>query len=174
MSHFILSCFIFLFRLLTLGTTTKTFLFYIFSVDLVSGFNIATVNHDSRIDWLEVRHSLIPIPIYLLRCENRTREAWPKGARRVMGRRKAKDRFSPLSSFLSPLALLLTALPSLIVVNSRNKTGEERRRQTLCDNRDNSFVRKNFSPNYSFLGTDRFVKDQKTLMLREDHDKTPN
>ena len=24
-------------------------------VDLVSGFNIATVNHDSRIDWLEVR-----------------------------------------------------------------------------------------------------------------------
>ena len=47
--------------------------FCVFSVDLVSGFNIATVNHDSRIDWLEVRHWLIPSPIYLLRCGNRTR-----------------------------------------------------------------------------------------------------
>ena len=25
-----------------------------FSVDMLTGFNIATVNHDSRIDWLEV------------------------------------------------------------------------------------------------------------------------
>ena len=64
---------VFFFRLLTLGTTTITFLFYVFSVDLVSGFNVATVNHDSRIDWLEVRHWLIPFPINLLRCENRTR-----------------------------------------------------------------------------------------------------
>ena len=64
---------VFVFRLLTLGTTIITFLFYVFSVDLVSGFNVATVNHDSRIDWLEVRHWPIPIPIYLLRCENRTR-----------------------------------------------------------------------------------------------------
>ena len=65
---------VFFLRLLTLGTTIITFLFYVFSVDLVSGFNVATVNHDSRIDWLEVRHWPIPIPIYLLRCENRTRE----------------------------------------------------------------------------------------------------
>ena len=63
----------------------------------------------------------------------------------MMGSRKARDRFSALFSFPSPLllpltALSLTALPSLIVVNSRNKTGEERRRKTLCDNRDNNFV----------------------------------
>ena len=64
---------VFLFRFLSLGTAIMTFLFYNFSVDLVSGFNIATVNHDSRIDWLEVRHWLIPSLTYLLRCENRTR-----------------------------------------------------------------------------------------------------
>ena len=29
---------------------------------------------------------------------------------------------------------------SLILVNLPNRTGEERRRQTLCDNRDNKFV----------------------------------
>ena len=63
----------------------------------------------------------------------------------MMGRRKAKDRFAPLFSFPSPdvlplIALSLTALPSLIVVNSRNKTEEKRRRQTLRDNRDNNFV----------------------------------
>ena len=28
----------------------------------------------------------------------------------------------------------------LIIVNLRNRTGEERRRQTLCDKRDNNFV----------------------------------
>ena len=99
-------------------------------------------------------------------ARNETREAWPKGARREIGRRKAKDRFSPLFSFPSPLvlpltALSLTALPSLIVVNSRNNTEEKGRRQTLCDNRDNNFVWKNMSPNYTFLWTDRFVKDEK-------------
>lgn len=32
------------------------FIFPFFSpVDLISGFNTATVNHDARIDWLEVR-----------------------------------------------------------------------------------------------------------------------
>ena len=122
-------------------------------------------------------HSYLSIMMRESHAGNETREAWPKGARRVMGSRKARDRFSPLFSFPSPLllpltALSLTALPSLIVVNSRNKTGEERRRQTLCDNRDNNFVWKNNSPNYTLLWTDRFVKDQKTLMFREDHDKT--
>ena len=28
----------------------------------------------------------------------------------------------------------------LTIVNLRNRTGEERRRQTLCDERDNNFV----------------------------------
>ena len=129
-------------------------------------------------DWLAWGETLAHPQSYLSitmresRAGNETREAWPKGAQRVMRRRKAKERFSPLFSFPSPLALPLTALslielPSLIVVNSRNKMGEERRRQTLCDNRDNIFVWKNNSPNYTFLWTDRFVKGQKTLMLRE-------
>ena len=50
--------------------------------------------------------------------------------------------------------------------------GEERRRQTLCDKRDNNFVWNNFSPNFTLLQTDLFVKDQKTLVFSEDHDKT--
>ena len=60
----------------------------------------------------------------------------------------------------------------LKIVNLRNRTGEERRRQTLRDKRDNNFVSNNFSPNFTFLETDLFVKDQKTLVLREDHEKT--
>ena len=60
----------------------------------------------------------------------------------------------------------------LKIVNLRNRTGEERRRQTLRDKRDNNFVSNNFSPNFTFLETDLFVKDQKTLVLSEDHDKT--
>ena len=59
-----------------------------------------------------------------------------------------------------------------ILVNLLNRTGEERRRQTLCDKCDNNFVWNNFSPNFSFLKTDIFVKDQKTLVLIEDHEKT--
>ena len=51
------------------------------------------------------------------------------------------------------------------VVNLRNRTGKERRRQSLCDKRDNSFVWNNFSPNLTFLYTDLFVKGQKTLVL---------
>ena len=39
----------------------------------------------------------------------------------------------------------------LILVNLRKRTGEERRRQTLCDNRDNKFVWNNFSPTITFL-----------------------
>ena len=39
-----------------------------------------------------------------------------------------------------------------VIVNLRNRTGEERRRQILCDKRDNNFVWNNFSPNFTFLG----------------------
>ena len=56
------------------------------------------------------------------------------------------------------------------LVHLRNRTGEERRRQTLCDKRDNNFVWNNFSPSFTFLQTDLFV-NQKTLVLSEDHDK---
>ena len=37
------------------------------------------------------------------------------------------------------------------LVHLRNRTGEEIRRQTLCDKRDNNFVWNNFSPNFTFL-----------------------
>ena len=36
-------------------------------------------------------------------------------------------------------------------VDFRNRTGEWKRRQTLCDKRDNNFVWKNMSPNFTFL-----------------------
>ena len=38
-----------------------------------------------------------------------------------------------------------------IIVNLRNRTGEERRPQTLCDKRDNNFAWNNFSPNFTFF-----------------------
>ena len=57
-----------------------------------------------------------------------------------------------------------SSLPSELLVNLRNRTGEEIKRQTLCDKRDNNFSWKNIPPNFSFLLTDLFVKDQKTLM----------
>ena len=49
----------------------------------------------------------------------------------------------------------------------------QRRRQTLCDKRDNNFFWKTFKQT-SLSFADLFVKDQKTLMLIEDHDKTRN
>ena len=41
----------------------------------------------------------------------------------------------------------------------------------MCDKRDNNFVWNNFSPNFTFLLTDLFVKDQKTWVLSEDNNK---
>ena len=58
-----------------------------------------------------------------------------------------------------------------LIVNLCNGTGDERRLQTLCDKRDNNFVGTIFPPNFIFLQTDTFVKEQKKLMLSEDHDK---
>ena len=37
------------------------------------------------------------------------------------------------------------------LVNLCNRTGEERRRQTLYDKRENNFVSKNLLPNFKFL-----------------------
>ena len=54
---------------------------------------------------------------------------------------------------------------------SSNRMGEGRRRQTSSDKPDNNFVCNNFSPIFTFLETDLFVKDQKTLMFSEDHHK---
>ena len=56
------------------------------------------------------------------------------------------------------------------IVNLRNRTGEERRWQTLCD--DINFVWKNFTLKFYFPLNRCFCKDQKTLMLNEDHDIT--
>ena len=41
--------------------------------------------------------------------------------------------------------------PQNQLVSLRNRTGEERRRQTLCDKRDNNFVWKNFPPSFTLL-----------------------
>ena len=41
--------------------------------------------------------------------------------------------------------------PQNQLVSLRNRTGEERRRQTLCDRRDNNFVWKNFPPSFTLL-----------------------
>ena len=49
-----------------------------------------------------------------------------------------------LSRSQSSLSLLL------ILVNLHNRTGEERRRQTFCDKRDDNFVWNKFSPNFTF------------------------
>ena len=54
-----------------------------------------------------------------------------------------------------------------ILVNLRNRTGEERRRQTLCDKHDNNFAWKNLPPNFTFPKTDLFVEEHKMSMLRE-------
>ena len=37
------------------------------------------------------------------------------------------------------------------VMNLHNRTTEERRRQTLCDKRDNNYVWNIFQPNFTFL-----------------------
>ena len=41
--------------------------------------------------------------------------------------------------------------PQNQLVSLRNRTGEEGRRQTLCDRRDNNFVWKNFPPSFTLL-----------------------
>ena len=54
-----------------------------------------------------------------------------------------------------------------ILVNLRNRAKEERRRQTMCDKRDNNFAFALLPPNFTFLWTDLFVEEQETLMLSE-------
>ena len=58
------------------------------------------------------------------------------------------------------------------ILNLRNRTGEERRRQSLCENVTVIVFVKNLPPNFTFIQTDLSVKDQKTLMLSEDYDKS--
>ena len=53
----------------------------------------------------------------------------------------------------------------LTLVNLRNCTGEERRRQTLCEKRDNNVVWNNFSPNLTFPLNISFCKRPEKLML---------
>ena len=47
--------------------------------------------------------------------------------------------------FLLPLCCV-----NSLIVNLRNRTGEERRRQALCEKRDNNFGN-NFSPKFTLL-----------------------
>ena len=53
----------------------------------------------------------------------------------------------------------------------RKGTAEGKRRQTLCDKRDNNSVWKQFPPNFTFLLKDLFVKDPNTVILFEHHNK---
>ena len=50
---------------------------------------------------------------------------------------------------ISVVCLCLSCYP--LLVSLRNRTGEKRRRQTLCDKRDNNFLWNNFSANFTFL-----------------------
>ena len=54
----------------------------------------------------------------------------------------------------------------------RRRTAEKRRRQIFCDERDNNFVEITFRQTSLFFKKDLFVKDQKMLMVSEDHVKT--
>ena len=53
----------------------------------------------------------------------------------------------------------------------RKGTAEGRRRQTLCEKRDNNSVWKQFPPNFTFRLKDLFVKDQNTVVLIEHQHK---
>ena len=52
------------------------------------------------------------------------------------------------------------------------QNGRGRRRQTLCDKRDNNFVLKSVPPIFTLFLTDPIVKDQKALMGSKEHNKT--
>ena len=54
------------------------------------------------------------------------------------------------------------------VVNLRNKTGEERRRQTLCNKRDNNFVWNNFTPNFTFLRNIFFLQRPENINVKRE------
>ena len=59
----------------------------------------------------------------------------------------------------------------LIIVNLHKGTAEGRRRQTLRDKRDSNSVWNQFPPNFTFLLKDLLVKDPKTIILIEYHNK---
>ena len=60
-------------------------------------------------------------------------------------------------------------VPMFILVNLRNRTGEGRR--VWQDKPDNNFVWNNFSPNFTLLWSDLFLKDRKALRLSEYHER---
>ena len=78
-----------------------------------------------------------------------------------------------------PILVPITMLPTIVaagpgsrkknqavlIVNLSNRSGEERRRQSLCDKRDNNFVWNSFSPNFTSLWTDISV----TLVTHKRH-----
>ena len=47
--------------------------------------------------------------------------------------------------------MMIMTTAKIIIMNLRNRTGEERKQPTLCDRRDNIFVQKTFLPNFVFL-----------------------
>ena len=59
--------------------------------------------------------------------------------------------FITLIGLIGELSRNVIVCKSKPIVNLRNRKGEERRQQTLCDNRDNNFFSNNFSPNFTFF-----------------------
>ena len=55
--------------------------------------------------------------------------------RRMLMRQKDVNKDSPIY-----MTVAILGVPIKTIVNLRNRMGEERRRQTLCDKRDNNFV----------------------------------
>ena len=59
-----------------------------------------------------------------------------------------------------------------MLANLRKTTGEEGRRQTLCDKRDNNFVWNNFLRKLHFPLNRSSCKRPENIDVSEDHDKT--
>ena len=74
---------------------------------------------------------------------------------------------------LQELARWVSNFAGLSLVNLRKGTAEPggKRRQTLCDKRDNNSVWKQFPPNFTFPLKDLFTKDPNTVILIEHHKK---
>ena len=82
-------------------------------------------------------HRSVVIKYDQTKCESR--EWWGGGGGGGGGEEEEKNTRVPMCISFSSLRA---------VVNLHKRTAEERRRQTLCDKRNNNYVRKIFPPNF--------------------------
>ena len=96
--------------------------------------------------------------VYITNSLNWTKQLWRWKRKRIRSQVYSKNFQRNLTScgalvkeraYLSLVGPVCEYGP--VAWNLRNRTGEERRRQTLCDKRDNNFVWNNFSPNFTLL-----------------------